>query len=401
MHAFLATTLLFALPTILFASVSPIAIRLFATTTGRSGSTAGSISAVSTIGSIAGSVVTAFVLIDHLGSIARTVIAAAAATGATAVILLLAMLPRLRAERSWHRPAIAIGIALALGLPALTFIRSTRIEQSLLTPLPGWRVLFVGDSPYHRVTVREHQGQVRILSFAAGTQSRMLVNDPLGPGTPYTDATHLSRLMRPSVRRVLLIGLGGGTIAKQFTHYYPDASVDAVEVDPLVVDVAQKYFGVQPGDRLRIHVADGRIFLNRSSEKWDLIVVDAYTTNRYGDTIPPHLVTQEFFRQASQHLSDGGIVHFHYALGGKKLFPALQKTMASVFATVYVTGGEILGSDVALITTKETVLERALHSPAGRLPNLAAYIAGMRPYARVADDIPLLTDDYAPVDTLR
>jgi hypothetical protein len=73
-HAFITTSLLFALPTLLFASISPIAVRLFTTTTGHSGSTAGSIAAISTAGSIAGSVITAFVLIDWLASITRTVI---------------------------------------------------------------------------------------------------------------------------------------------------------------------------------------------------------------------------------------------------------------------------------------------------------------------------------------
>lgn len=393
-HAFLATSLLFALPTILFASVGPVAVRLFAKSTGTSGSTAGSISAVSTIGSIAGSILTAFVLIDRLESIARTVLAVALAACITAVLMMLA---------SASRASLRVGVtaAVALGVPAFAFIRSTRIEHAFITPLPEWEVLFSGDSPYHHITVRERHGMVRTMTFAAAMQSRMLLKDPLGPGASYTDAAHLSRLLRPTVRRVLIIGLGGGTIPKQLVHYYPDTTVDVVDVDPMVVGLAGKYFGVQPSDRLHIHVLDGRIFLTRATEKWDLILIDAYTTNRYGDTIPPHLVTQEFFREASRHLNDGGIVHFHYALGGRRLLPALQKTMASVFADVHTSNGEILGSDVAFVTSKEVALERARNSQASRLPNLPGYIEGLQPYRRVADDIPLLTDDYAPVDTLR
>ena len=393
-HAFLATTLLFALPTVLFAAVSPIAVRLFATSTVTSGSTAGSISAVSTTGSIAGSVITAFLLIDLLGSIARTVTTIALCACVTALVLMLAITPK-------RRSAIAIAGALAIGLPALAFIRSTQIEHSLLAPLPGWNVLFVGDSPYHRVTVRQQRDSVRILTFAIGAQSRMLVHDPLGPGAAYTDAAHIARLMRPATRRILLIGLGGGTIAKQFVHYYPDTIVDVVDIDPMVVDVAKRYFGVQPSDRLRIHVMDGRIFLKRSTATWDLIIVDAYTSNRYGDTLPPHVATQEFFTEASQHLGDGGILHFHCAFTAGRLLPALQKTMASVFRWVYVTDGEILASNAALITTKETALERARSSPAARLPNLANYLAQLKPYSAAPADVPLLTDDYAPVDTLR
>ena len=404
-HAFMATTVLFALPTVLFASVSPIAVRLFSTSTGRSGSTAGSISAVSTAGSIAGSVLTAFVLIDQLRSIARTVLAVSLAACITAVILMLAMIRRLRSEpsmqRTLRRTTIALVVAAAVALPAVAFIRSTRIEQALIAPLPEWRVLFVGDSPYHRVTVRERAGILRVLSFATATQSLMLLKDPIGPGLANSDSAHISRIMRPTVRRVLVIGLGGGTIPKQYVHYYPDTIVDVVEIDPVVVDVARTYFDVRTSDRLRIHVMDGRLFLKRSREKWDLIHIDAHTTNRYGDTIPPHLVTQEFLREVSQHLNPGGIVHFHCAFGGTKLLAAIQKTMASVFRHVYVAGGETLGSDVALITPKDTVLARVRESPAARLPRLVGYLESMKPYAPVGDDIPVLTDDYAPVDTLR
>ncbi|HEX7151577.1 MAG TPA: fused MFS/spermidine synthase [Thermoanaerobaculia bacterium] len=403
-HAFAATALLFALPTILFASVSPIAVRLFATSTGRSGSTAGSISAVSTIGSIAGSVVTAFLLIDWLGSISRTVITVALATCITALMLALATLPRLRTEggmRAGLRPyAIALAVALAVGVPAVAFIRSTNIERTLIAQDSSWRVLFVGDSPYHRVTVRERQGSVRVLNFALATQSSMRLDDPLGPGNPYTDSMHITRFMRPQLRRVLIIGLGGGTTAKQFVHYYPDVHVDVVEVDPVVVDVAQKYFGVQTSERLRIYTGDGRMFLKHSKQKWDLIIIDAYTTNRYGDTIPAHLATREFFEEVSRHLNDGGVLHYHCAFGGSKLLLALQKTIASVFGSTYVTAGEILASDVALLTSPEEALARASSTPAGKLPTFAEHLRGLQPYAAKAD-VPLLTDDYAPVDTLR
>ncbi|MDP9190640.1 MAG: fused MFS/spermidine synthase [Acidobacteriota bacterium] len=404
-HAFVATSLLFAIPTILFATVSPIAVRLFATDTGRSGSTAGSISAISTAGSIAGSVITAFVLIDWLASIARTVLTVGLMTCIAALLLMLAMIPRLH-QRALIRPALrryafVVAAILLLGVPAVAFIRSSRIEHSLVAPHPGWRVLFVGDSPYHRVTVRERPGMTRVLTFALGSQSRMSLRDPLGHGADYTDAAHISRLMRPTVRRILVIGLGGGTIPKQFVHYYPDTTVDVVEIDPMVVDVAQKYFGVQQSARLRIHISDGRMFLKRSAETWDLIVIDAYTTNRYGDTIPPHLVTREFFAEASRRLSDGGILHFHCAFGGTRLVPAIQKTIASVFPSTYVTGGEVFASHVALLTTKETALERARSTRAGTLPNLKEYVDGLEPYTPVDAAIPLLTDDYAPVDTLR
>lgn len=396
-HAFVATSALFALPTVLFAMISPIAIRLFASTTLRSGSNAGGISAVSTIGSIAGSVLTAFVLIDHLGSIARTVTTVGAAACATALLLFVTI-----ARASELRRVAVLGAlaAVLIAAPVVAYTWLARSEQALLAPTGEWRTLFTGDSPYHRVTVRERRGVDRFLTFSLGAQSIMRVSDPYGPGATYTDSFHIARFVRPAVRRVLVIGLGGGTAAKQYTRYYPDATVDAVEIDPLVVDVAKKYFAVAPGDRLRIHIADGRTFLRRTRETWDLIIVDAYTTNRYGDTLPAHLATREFFGEVRSRLSEGGIFHYHCAFGGK-LPLALQKTAASVFRYTYATSGEILASDVPILTSAATALERARATPAGALPHLEAYLIGLQPYRDAAADIPLLTDDYAPVDTLR
>ena len=383
-HAFVATTILFAIPTFLLAATSPIAIRLFATTTGASGSTAGSISALSTAGSIAGSVVTAFLLIDWLASIARTVTFVAVATLATALVVLVSQ----RARPRFAFAAVAALVAVLLGG---AFLRQ-RVE------IAGPRPVFEGDSAYHHVVVTDH-GPMRDLRFNAGIQSRMRRSDPFGPGLVYTDSFHIGRLMRPQARRILLIGLGGGTAARQFTHYYPDAEVDVVDVDPLVFDVAKRYFALVPVGRMRVHIADGRTFLKQARTTWDLIVIDTYTTNRYGDTLPPHLVTREFFQDVAGRLSHGGIVHFHCAFENSRLMESLHRTMSSVFPSVLRTRGELLGSGVPMIVQKEELIARAKASPAARLPELPRHIADLTSEPAPPGAL-LLTDDYAPVDTL-
>ena len=392
-HAFLASAILFAIPTVLLSATSPIAVRLFTTTSGHSGSTAGSISAISTIGSIAGSIVTAFLLIDWLGSIMRTVTFVAAATCATALAVILAA----RRNEMQRRPLFAIVAALLLVFAGSMF-RSSWGE----TDQPGLqstgRIVFQGDSPYHRILVRDN-GPFRYLQFNLGRQTRMLRSDPYGPGLDYTDAFHIAPLYRPQIRRVLFIGLGGGTAAKQFSRFYPDALVDVAEVDPKVVEVAQRFFAVEPGERLRIHVQDGRTFLARSQETWDLIVIDAYTTNRYGDTIPAHLTSREFFDLVASRLNDGGIAHFHSAFTVSKFFGSLRATMAASFDSVVYTDGEILASNTPLIADQQTLLERAGRSPAKHLPSLTTAIAGLRPYTPPRGTL-VFTDDYAPVDTL-
>ncbi|HVE70406.1 MAG TPA: fused MFS/spermidine synthase [Thermoanaerobaculia bacterium] len=383
-HAFLATTILFAIPSLLLAATSPIAIRLFATTTGESGSTAGSISALSTAGSIAGSIVTAFLLIDWLASIARTVTVVAIATLATALIVLLA-------QRVRPRYAFAAAGGLVAILAAGVFVR-TRVDAA------GPKPVFVGDSAYHHILVTDH-GPMRDLRFNVGVQSTMRRSDPFGPGLMYTDSFHIGRLLRPNAKRILVIGLGGGTAARQFPHYYPEVEVDVVDVDPVVVDVAQRYFGVKPSARLRLHTGDGRTFLKRATQKWDLIVLDAYSTNRYGDTLPPHLVTREFFRDVSARLSEDGVVHYHCAFGNSRLLGALHATMGSVFSNVLRTRGELLASHLPMIATKDVLRARAKGSQARRLPELPRLIEELSD-APPPRDAMVLTDDYAPVDTL-
>jgi len=389
-HAFLAASALFVLPTILLAATSPIAVRLFATSTGSSGSNAGSISAISTAGSIAGSVVTAFFLIDWLASINRTVIVVGLGAALTAAMIAIVSLQ--------HRVVASLMSAAVVIVIAAAFAGSRSIDRSLLAPLANTRVVYTGDSPYHHITVRD-RGPLRELSFDISIQTRMLRADPYGPGAAYTDLPHVSKLLRPNVKRILLIGIGGGTMPRHFIRYYDDTAIDAVDVDPLIVDVARRYFGLPSDPRLRIHIADGRQFLKRSNEKWDLIIIDAYTTNRYGDTIPAHLTTREFFREAGSHLTPGGIFHFHCAFHRTALLPAIENTMRAEFPHVAQMRGEILGSDAPLLEDRDAVLQRAQSLP----PRIRATAdSALRQLTTVAPSSGalVLTDDYAPVDLL-
>jgi predicted membrane-bound spermidine synthase len=273
------------------------------------------------------------------------------------------------------------------------------LDRTLTEPLPGTRIVYVGDSPYHRLTVRD-RGPLRILYFNYAEQTRMLRNDPNGPGAPYADAVHISKLMRPEIRRVLMIGLGGGTVAKQFLTAYPDVTLDVVEVDPLVVKVAQEHFAMPSDPRLRIHVGDGRTFFKRTTEKWDLIILDVATTSRYGDTLPPHLVTREFFTELSGHLTERGVLHLHCAFFRTPIFPAVQKTLLAVFPSLLRTEGEFLASPLPLVLDRDELAEKAKASAVAHLPTLQNHIETLSAEPLPHGNAPLLTDDYAPVDTL-
>jgi spermidine synthase len=392
LHALIASLSLFFLPTLLLSAVSPIAIRLVATQTAHSGSTAGSISALSTIGSIAGTIATAFVLLDWLQSINRMVLVVAVTLFLTTLIVLAG-----EAERG-RRSVVFTTIVAALALAAYAGTANLNAPHEALQ-----NVLFERDSPYHHILVREHgRGRFRILQFdLKAVQSSMLVRDPSGPGLAYADDLHLAKVIRPEAKSLLIIGLGGGTAVKQFLRLYPDVTIDAVDIDPMVVEVARKFFMLPESNRLRVTVSDGRVFLKGTTKSWDVIFVDSYTHNRYGSTIPPHLVTREFFAEAKRHLNPSGIVHFHCATSLEApMAQAVYRTLRDVFPTVIAipeTGYTELFATTALEPiSREMLIERTRPLPWADLRGRAAAMTDRPPLPSA----PLLTDDYAPVDTL-
>ena len=398
LHAFFATTLFFAIPTVALAMVSPIAIRLFAHDTARAGSVAGSISALSTVGSVVGSVATAFVLIDLLGSINRTVLLLGAFAAMMALIVIVAdTSPRVRMPFGERCVGATSGMLVLISI--LPFIASTSGGVPLTSE--GTKVLFSRDSAYHQITVLDRPAGERDLVIDSTLQSRMYRGDTQERGLRYAEHVHVARLMRPDTRRVLFIGLGGGTLPKQFTRFYDDTVVDVVEIDPLVATTAREFFGVKESDRLRVHIGDGRVFLKRQEAQYDLISIDAYTRGKYGATIPPHLVTTEFFQEVARKLSKDGIVHIHsYAPRQNPFCRSLYRTLQSVFPSVVVLGEtEFFASALPLPSDIETLTERAA-AVRHLLPQIDDRIATVGHTIPDSTGVLVLRDDYAPVDTL-
>lgn len=126
----------------------------------------------------------------------------------------------------------------------------------------------------------------------------------------YLRAASLSLLIPPRVRRVLIIGLGAGSFARLVRRHVPTARVDGVEIDPMVVDVAKRFFALEEGPRLRVHVQDGARFVRASKKRYDVVLLDAYA----GDDIPPHLATATFFTEVRARLTSDGVAVLNLAL---------------------------------------------------------------------------------------
>jgi spermidine synthase len=164
-------------------------------------------------------------------------------------------------------------------------------------------VIFEKDSVYHHIIVVENL-LARFLRFDRSFQSAMYLNDPFESPILYPEYFHLSVIFAPNAKRILMVGLGGGTAAKQFWRDYPGATVEVAELDPMVMEVARRFFSLPQDPRLQITVQDGRAFLRKHQERYDMIVLDAY----FADSIPFHLTTREFLEPARARLTPGGVV---------------------------------------------------------------------------------------------
>jgi spermidine synthase len=196
-----------------------------------------------------------------------------------------------------------------------------------------------------------------------------------------------------------MLGLGGGSISTYLGRFLPEAAITTVEIDPGVIKAAKTYFGLRETARVRYPAGDGRVFLNRNSELYDLILLDAYR----GGYVPFHLLTREFYTLVRQRLAPGGAAAFNVH-DGTKLYASTVRTLAEVFPALdlYPTGlGETIAVatldrlDKATLERKATALQER-HGFRFPLPQiLARRMDNPQPQAAKGD---IITDDFAPAD---
>jgi len=283
----------------------------------------------------------------------------------------------------------------------------------LCPPTSGQDVLFETTSPYHHIQVIERAG-MRTLSFDGTSETRMSLADPLQGHFQYTEFFHLPWLWHTQMTSVLMVGLGGASTQRSYAYYYPEVSVETVELDSRVLFVATEYFGFEKSPKQQVHISDGRVFLRRTQAQYDAILMDAYTENRYGSSLPQHLATKEFFELTAAHLTPDGVLAYNVigTLGGwrSELVGAMSRTLRAVFGQVYYFPASD-SMNIVFIATKNRaradlrqLQARATGFLAKRprvLPTfrtrLSAFRADSPPGAARA---PLLTDDFAPVEGL-
>jgi len=280
-------------------------------------------------------------------------------------------------------------------------------------PLAFAPVIYETTSPYHHIRVVEQAG-LRTLCFDNATQSQMTIGSPLKGHFEYTEYFHLAWLWNSRLTNVLMIGLGGATAQQAFEHYYPGVTIRSVEIDPVVVRVATNYFSLKESARQKVSVEDGRVFLRRSTERYDLIILDAYVHGRYGSAIPQHLATKEFFQLARDHLSTNGVVAYNVigTLDGWQadLVGAVYRTLNTVFPRVYIFQASSSQNLVLVATRSEVKVDMnglrqratfVMQNGLVKLPGFRGRVERFHPLPPSnAARSPILTDDYAPVEGL-
>jgi len=387
-------------PVTLLGIYSPFAIRLMLRSPETSGTVSGTVYGISTAGSIVGTLGTTFFLIPTIGTRAITYTLGAAGIACGLVLLALPRLARRHKNLGATLAALISIAAFASPMAHADVLLDESIRASMLAK-PDGRIAHV-QSSYNDIYVNKRRSDLTMSFQLKGwdyTESVSNLRDPDDLVLRYAQTMTIATAFPTEPKKILMLGLGGGSLSTYLGRFMPDATIDTVEIDRRVIDVAKTYFGIRETERVRYFDADGRVFLNRNRQLYDLILLDAYR----GGFVPFHLLTKEFYALVKQRLTPGGAVASNVH-DGTKLYHSTVKTLGEVFSDIdlFPSGqGEVIALGMNAPIDKETLAQRAAtlqerYKFRFPLPDqLARRMENPRAQAVGGE---LLTDDFAPVN---
>jgi spermidine synthase len=266
-------------------------------------------------------------------------------------------------------------------------------------------ILHTERSLYRNITVYEDADE-RCMRFTKQSTARQTCVSLKNPDHLVFDCSKMmlgALYLQPQPDKILIIGLGGGTLPSTLSRILPNAKIDTVEIDPAVVRVAQKYFDFHITSMMNVSEEDGRVFIKRAIRKgvnYDLIMLDAFDH----EYIPEHLLTQEFLREVKKVMTPGGVLTAN-TWSSSRLYDHESTTYESVFGRFF---NLRLGNRVILIK------HDGLPSKSEITKNAKILETRLKPFGVGADyllplfstdrdwriDARILTDQYSPSNLL-
>jgi spermidine synthase len=393
---------LLIVPTFLLGIVSPYAIKLATRRLTELGNVSGNLYSLSTIGSIVGTFLTVFILIPTF-EINYIIFGLGVTLMVFSSLFGLARFPKVL--------TVFVVVVLLLFFPSINLSSAGNV------------MVHTGTLVYEKETLYSHldvidYGNIRTLYLDGNIHSQMYKDKPEELVNTYTKYFHLGFLFNPNAKDVLFVGGGGFSGPKNFLSMYPDIRIDVVEIDPDVIKAAYDYFNlpVDNGSRLMIYNDDARNFLSKTEKRYDMIILDAFSQNY----VPFHLMTLEYFQLLDKKLTSDGVIisnNIGSMTGDRSdIVRAVYKTISQVFPSLYVFPTEYNPrnlQNIMLTAIKTPTVEyskdelRQLASNNDRINHNSSTVLADLDYSEhlyeaelKTSDVPLLTDQFAPVEIL-
>lgn len=389
--SFIAVLILFIVPITLLGTISPYAIRLSMDDTTKAGQISGKIYAISTLGSFIGTFLPTLVTIPTIGTTKTFLV-----FGLFLLFVALGGLGKFAGRNEmlkfmWMPLVLAIIAILSAG-------------QSLKN---NTGQVYESESAYNYIQVQEVNG-FTLLRLNDGQGVHSIYHPDIlyynGPWEQFLVGPYFYENRSPDeIQRMAIVGLAAGTAARQATAVYgEDIIIDGFELDEKIVEVGRKYFDMNMPN-LNVYIGDGRLNLDRSQVKYDIIAIDAYRP----PYIPPHMTTLEFFEITASHLTDDGVLTLNVGSvpGDRRLIDGLATTMAVIFPSVHIM--DIPGTlNTMIFATKQPTTPANFAANMTRLAQesslhpllvttMAATFANMKPGYETTT---IFTDDLAPIE---
>jgi len=380
--AFVSALLLFTLPLTALAMVGPFVIKLATENLQGIGRAVGSVYAISTLGSVAGTLLLGFYLLPIFGT--RLIIFVVSGV-LIALAIFLSIHDKLSLGKSLLTLPLIVATALIITLTSIGYARPLLSNKE-------FKVVYQEESVYGWVRVVDdlRYGVRLLLSDSSVLSAMSIANGQTLLG--YQQIIGLLPLVRPSADNALLIGLGGGHIARDLKS--KGLSTDTIEIDPAVADASLKYFNFKPTGEFI--VGDGRYEIQKLHKRYHFIIHDCFT----GGTEPTHMLTLEMLTQLRGMLTDQGVLALNYVGftngDGTKAVASVYRTLKEVFPNirVFITDKAEFTDFIFLSSTQPIILDRSN-------PDLRVQWLLSHEYTLSDTDGIIITDNFNPMESLQ